>query len=77
MTNEHVGSPIRSDNVDFANNEQASLVFFIAFAKHNLILRQDLWTTCYEPQVLNTLPLSKEDLSVMLWCSFISTTQLY
>ena len=33
---------------------------------------------CYEPQELNTHPLSKEELlSVMLWCGFISTTQLY
>ena len=31
------GSPIGSDNVYFANNEQASLVFFIAHAEHNLI----------------------------------------
>ena len=31
------GSPIRLDNVYFANNEQASLVFFIANAEHNLI----------------------------------------
>ena len=28
------GSPIKSDNVYFAKNEQASLVFFIAHAKH-------------------------------------------
>ena len=39
IINEHVDSPIRSDNVYFANNEQASLVFFIAHAEHNLILR--------------------------------------
>ena len=39
IINEHVGSPIRSDNIYFANNEQASLVFFIAHVKHNLILR--------------------------------------
>ena len=39
IINEHVGSSIRSDNADFANNEQASLVFFIAHAEHNLILR--------------------------------------
>ena len=31
------GSPIRLDNVYFANNEQASLVLFIARAEHNLI----------------------------------------
>ena len=37
IINEHVGSPIRSDNVYFANNEQTSLVFFIAHAEHNLI----------------------------------------
>ena len=37
IINEHVSSPIRSDNVYFANNEQASLVFFIAHAEHNLI----------------------------------------
>ena len=29
--------PIRSDKVYFANNEQASLVFFFAHAEHNLI----------------------------------------
>ena len=37
IINELGGSPIRSDNVYFANNEQASLVFFIAHAEHNLI----------------------------------------
>ena len=37
IINEHVGSPIRSDNVYFANNEQASLVLFIAHAEHDLI----------------------------------------
>ena len=37
IINKHVGSPIKSDNVHFANNEQASLVFFIAHAKQNLI----------------------------------------
>ena len=31
------GSPIRLDNVYFVNNEQGSLVFFIAHAEHNLI----------------------------------------
>ena len=31
------GSPIRSDNVYFANNEKVSLVFFIGHAEHNLI----------------------------------------
>ena len=31
------GFPIRSDNIYFANNEQASLVFFIAHVEHNLI----------------------------------------
>ena len=31
------GSPIKLDNVYFTNNEQASLVFFIAHAEHNLI----------------------------------------
>ena len=31
------GSPTRSYNFYFANNEQASLVFFIAHAEHNLI----------------------------------------
>ena len=31
------GSPIRLDNVYFANNEQGSLVFFIAHVEHNLI----------------------------------------
>ena len=35
--NEIGGSPIRSDNVYFANNEEASLVFLIANAEHNLI----------------------------------------
>ena len=39
IINEHVGSPIRSDNVYFANNEQALLVSFFAHAEHNLILR--------------------------------------
>ena len=29
--------PIRLDNVYFANNEQASLVLFIALVEHNLI----------------------------------------
>ena len=42
IINEHVGFPIRSDNVYFANIEQASLLFFIAHAEHNLTLRQDL-----------------------------------
>ena len=37
ITNELEGSPIKSDNVYFANNEQGSLVFFIAHAEHNLI----------------------------------------
>ena len=31
------GSPIRSDNVYFASNEQASLVFLLANAEYNLI----------------------------------------
>ena len=31
------GSPMRLDNVCFANNEQALLVSFIAHAEHNLI----------------------------------------
>ena len=31
------GSPISLDNVYCANNEQTSLVFFIAHAQHNLI----------------------------------------
>ena len=31
------GSPIALENVYFANNEQALIVFFIAHAKHNLI----------------------------------------
>ena len=31
------GSPIRSDDVYFANNEQVSLVFFTLHAEHNLI----------------------------------------
>ena len=31
------GSPIRLVNVCFANNEQASLVFFIVHAEHKLI----------------------------------------
>ena len=30
-------NPIKSDNVYFGNNEQTSLVFFIAHAEHNLI----------------------------------------
>ena len=37
MINELGGSPIRSDNIYFTNNEQASLVFFIAHAEHNLV----------------------------------------
>ena len=37
IINEFGGSLIRSDNVYFANNEQASLVFFIANAENNLI----------------------------------------
>ena len=37
IINEFGGSPIRSDNVYFANNEQVSLVLFIAHAEHNLI----------------------------------------
>ena len=37
IINELGGSPIRPDNVYFANNEQASLVFSIAHAEHNLI----------------------------------------
>ena len=32
-----MGSPIRSDDVYFANTEQTSLMFFIARAEHNLI----------------------------------------
>ena len=36
INNELGGSPIRSDNVYFGNNEQASLVFFTAYADHNL-----------------------------------------
>ena len=36
IINEHVGSPVRPDNVYFANNEQTSLAFFIADAEHNL-----------------------------------------
>ena len=35
IINEFVGSPIRSDNVYFANKEQAA--FFTAHAEHNLI----------------------------------------
>ena len=37
IINELGGSLIRSDNVNFANNEQGSLVFFIGNAEHNLI----------------------------------------
>ena len=37
IINELGGFPIRSDNVYFVNNEQGSLVFFIAHAEHNLI----------------------------------------
>ena len=37
IINELGGFPIRSDNVCFANNEQGSLVFFIAHGEHNLI----------------------------------------
>ena len=36
ITNELDGSPIKSDNVYFANNEQGSLVFFIAHAEYNI-----------------------------------------
>ena len=36
ITNQLGGSPIRSDNVYFAKKKQASLVFFITHAKHNL-----------------------------------------
>ena len=37
IINELGGSPSRSDNVYFANNKQASRMFFIACAEHNLI----------------------------------------
>ena len=37
IINELAGSPTRSDNVYFANNEQVSLVFSIAHAGHNFI----------------------------------------
>ena len=37
IINEIGGSPIRSDNVYFDNDEQASLVFFIAHVEYNLI----------------------------------------
>ena len=37
IINELEGSPIRSDNVYFPNNEQSSLVFFITHAERNLI----------------------------------------
>ena len=42
MINEHAGSPTRSENVYFANNEQASIavftvVFCFAHAEHHLI----------------------------------------
>ena len=37
IINELWGSPIKSDNVYCASNEQASLVFFIANGKDNLI----------------------------------------
>ena len=37
VINELRGSPTRSDNAIFGNNEQASFVFFIVRAKHNLI----------------------------------------
>ena len=37
IINELGGSAIRSDNAYFANNEQASLAFFIAHAEHYLI----------------------------------------
>ena len=37
IVNELGGSPIRLDNVYFANNEHALLVFFTAQAEHNLI----------------------------------------
>ena len=37
IINELGGSPIRSDDVYFANNEQAFPVSFIAHTEHNLI----------------------------------------
>ena len=42
MINELVGSPTRSENVYFANNEQASIavftaVFYFTHAEHHLI----------------------------------------
>ena len=48
IINELGGSPIRSDNVYFAKNEQASLVFFIAHAEQNLIkLNQRILLTVF------------------------------
>ena len=38
IINELGSYPIKSDNVYFANNVQASLVFFIAHAEYNLNL---------------------------------------
>ena len=40
IINELGGSPIRSDNVYFVNNEQLLPVLFIAHAEHNLIKRK-------------------------------------
>ena len=38
IINELGGSTTRSDNVHFANNEQALLVFFTVHGEHNLIV---------------------------------------
>ena len=54
MINELVGSPTRSENVYFANNEQTSIAVFTAVfcfthAEHHLIKLKlyNNWTACY------------------------------
>ena len=52
IINELGGSPIRSDNFYFANNEQASLAFFIVHAEHKLI-KLKLYNNCSAQAVNN------------------------
>ena len=47
IINEPQRFPIRLDNVFFANNEQASIVFFIAHAEHNLIKLNCMFLSCH------------------------------
>ena len=54
IINEFRGSPSRSDNVYFANNKQGSVVFFIAYAEHNLI-KLKLYNNWSVQAVNNTL----------------------